>query len=104
MGIYINPTTDKGPFDKEKAIAAVSERIDAERFRNHVPGADGMYAVCIVRNPMFSAALVAYSRDEARYVGDHPDPRPKCFYLIGIDAIRGLDPIAADTLQGLGER
>lgn len=100
MGIYINPTKQKTPRDKLDLIRACTGEVSKEDFLSHVPGLNNIFGVCVVENPMFNAAGVAYSPGEAEVFADTGrDPRPRSYFLLTVDQIKELDPSAAIALE-----
>jgi hypothetical protein len=77
MGIYINPI-DGTP--KEQWLIRNGSAITQEQFLQ-LPN-DHLVGICIVDNGPFTAAAVAYSRQEGEYFTSSKDERPKRFFAV----------------------
>jgi hypothetical protein len=93
MGYYINPPG----MSKERWLQAYSDKSVA------VPDPDeatpGKHWVIWVDNGPFTAAAVAYNRAEFRYFLDHPDARPRRWFLVKDDHLTDLEPMLKDVME-----
>lgn len=86
MGIYINPKNEtKEAWLKREAIS-----ISEDDAKLHVEGADDLQLVCLVKNPMFSAALVVIGENDRECVFDPKETRPQLFFLVEESKLEGV--------------
>ena len=79
MGFYINPKN----MSKEAFLDKHATRIDRKLFLEFRDFLDSdELPVCLVQNPLFSAAGIAYSTHEAKAFADRSDYRPREYFLI----------------------
>ncbi len=79
MGFYIKPKD----MSKEAFLDKHAMRIDRKlflEFRDFLT--HDKLPVCLVQNPQFSAAAIAYSTHEAEAFADPSDYRPKEYFLV----------------------
>jgi hypothetical protein len=78
MGMYINPPG----MSKEKWLQSNGKLIKDMSLLKNWDFTSDYLAVCLVENPGFSAAAVAFDRDELDHFLRSPDMRPKYWYSV----------------------
>ncbi|KKN15049.1 hypothetical protein LCGC14_0989820 [marine sediment metagenome] len=91
MGFYINPPNGA----KEDWLHERGEPF----FNPKWPPSPGKSIVCLVFNPSFSAAAVAFSEEEFDVFNDVQDPRVKLWYQVPTDAVVAICPEVAERLS-----
>jgi hypothetical protein len=91
MGKYLNPEAHPGEcFDAAKLrFCEENGRLIAkEEFETMqiIEGED--VPVCMVDNGAFLAVLICDTQSEVNFVKEHPDPRPKQYWLLNNTAIQ----------------
>lgn len=101
MGAYIN-----GPWTKESWLSEHAKKVDDEDLDFEAELKAGRMLVCLVQNPGFSAAAIAFSRDELE-VFKQPDGREKSWFSAPIDELlidsnlsNYFTPAGEETIKG----
>jgi hypothetical protein len=84
MGQYVNPsdmTKEKWLQNNGKLIKDLDLLIGWDFTSDYLP-------VCLVENPTFSAAVIAFDRRELDHFLRSPDPRPKWWYSVAKHRLR----------------
>lgn len=83
MGTYLNPQN----MEKEEWLGyfGTPMAVPPVRFDERLPT---QYAVCLVQNPAFSAAAVAFDQRELDDFADPSDHRPKRWYWVSVNDLR----------------
>jgi len=76
MGAYVNP---KGSETKESWLAANAQCLSVREARDH-NDFENEFLIVLLDNGSFSAAGIAYSKEEKEVFLDPTDSRPKKFY------------------------
>lgn len=98
MGLYINPTS----MAKEQWLETNAELITQADAEAHDYDDKSVAILCLVRNPMFSACALAYSRDELAAFTMPTDHRPKAFYKVTADKLLEDTQLSLDDLKRVG--
>lgn len=90
MGYYINPKDcAKEQWLKENALHCNTQK-------GYVPTwetlEEGTLPVCLVDNGPFTAAGIAYSKDEMEAFSEPSDRRPKIWFIVPIDKLLAVEP------------
>ena len=96
MGFYINPREQtKEEFLSEHGMP-ISRNLFLEfsDFKGH-----DKLPVCLMNNPTFSAAGIAFSRNEAAAFANPDDNRPKQYFLVPRTLLNGDVGINSKALQ-----
>ena len=99
MGIYINPQN----MQKEDFLTKFGKQISEEEFKDwkFVKNQEDI-PVCLIQNPYFTAAAVAYDKQEVEDCTYYSDTRPKEFYLVNKELLltsNVLEPRDIDFLR-----
>lgn len=99
MGYYINPAVG----EKEEFLSRCGKEVSLKEWLAFSKP-DSLYAaVCLIKNPVFSAAGIAYSVAEAEAFTSALDMRPKRFFLVPWEQViqhGGISNETAARLQG----
>jgi len=93
MGLYINPDeVSKEQWLVENGALLMSCPPSYKQ--------DTRLAVCLISNPMFSAAAVAYSQKELEEFSRSEDPRPRLWYMVEEDKLKEVCGKSFDMYMG----
>jgi hypothetical protein len=101
MGFYIQ--TDRNVGKATRLLELYPDRVatgGALTSFEDVP--EGKTAVCVVSNPMFDAAGIAYDSDEFEAFSEPGDPRSKTWLLVDTDLANELCPDYAKRMAKVG--
>lgn len=87
MGCYINPVK----MHKEDWLLVHATQLTAAPAWHEVPS--GQLPVCLVFNPGFTAAGVAFNEQELIEFSDPGDPRPMIWYTAAIEKLRTVSDL-----------
>ena len=87
MGFYINPPAGT----KEDWLGEHGEPLHNPKW----PPSPGKAIICLVFNPGFTAAAIAYSEDEFNQFNDPLDPRVRLWYQAPLDDVVEVCPEVA---------
>lgn len=90
MGLYIEVPNKFGKVQQIRNLDARVQRLGGPPVWQDIP--EGFLAVCVVWNPNFEAAAVAYEKREIARFNDPRDDRPKTWLLVPTDLVKRLAP------------
>lgn len=90
MGYYIDPPSKT----KEEWLKEHGEPFFSPRW----PADPGKTIVCLVFNPQFTAAAIAYKEEEFNDLHDIHDPRPMLWYQVPTEDILSVCPEVGEKL------
>lgn len=95
MGIYLDPpglefsNNDELKQAKIDYITKHAVSVTREEFLAWEPGSKASFGVCIVENPGFNAAGVAYDKGEARVFAENTrDGRIKLYFIMPLEEMK----------------
>lgn len=91
MGYYVNPP------DRAKEMWLLEEGEILDRAPQEYTDGQGNLAVCLVFNPAFTAAAIAYSQQELEIFKDPRDLRDKVWFWVSREK---LLPVCGGKLPG----
>lgn len=97
MGVYINPTD----MTKEKWLRVYGSPITNPP--SSITDVPGYLPVCLVYNPLFTAAGIAYSDGELSVFANPQDARPKEWYFVRIENLLSVQPSLEPYMSSIQE-
>ena len=86
MGCYINPANES----KEEFLSRCGKEVSLSSFKN---APDGTLPVVLVHNGFFTAAGIAYSEGEVEAFTIPSDVRPKRYFWVDVDDLKGVSDL-----------
>ena len=87
MGFYVNPKN----MTKEKFLESVGQELTTQEFLESTFKETqelGANIVVLIDNGAFKAALICYNESEHKELQDNPDPRPKKYFIVGLEHLQ----------------
>lgn len=95
MGLYVNP----GSTTKEQWLDRHGQEVE----RNQAVISDDFMPVVLIDSGFFTAAAIAFSKDELKALLDAPmDPRPKRIFMCKVADLRAVQPALKNTMSRVG--